>query len=137
MKPAGCFCFLILLFSTVDGFAQIAFPKGFRLVKGEALSGEEDSYTDGRYTFQVFRTGWLEADSDLKKTYGYHQTKDSLYWSTGKSEGRYFYKVYNGELVQVCSRYNDSGFSAYSKWLLSTMRKYHHSSVLLFPPREN
>jgi hypothetical protein len=107
------------------------------LVKGEALSGKDDERTNGKYTFQVFRTNWLENDSDLVKTDGFHQTKDSLYWRTGKEDGLYFYEVYNGELVKLYSQYNDKGFSYYSKWLLSIMRKYHNTGMLLFPPRNN
>ena len=134
MKPLFC---LFLLFYTINTLAQIPFPKGFRLVKGEALSGKDDVRTNGRYTFQVSRTGWLENDEDLVKTQGFHRTKDSLYWSTDKKDGVYFYKVYNGELVEIYSQYNDKEFAYYSKWLLSTMRKYHHSEKLLFPPRNN
>jgi len=129
--------YLLLLFYTANAPGQIPFPKGFQLVKGESSSGKDDIYTNGRYTFQAFRTGWLEHDEDLVKTYGFHQTKDSLFWSTGKSEGFYFYKVYNGDLVQLYSLYNDKGFSDYSKWLLSTMRKYRRSAKFLFPPRDN
>lgn len=129
--------FLFSFFCSVHAPGQIPFPKGFRLVKGEAPSGKDDVCTNGRYTFQVFRTGWLENDQDLVKERGFHQTKDSLFWCTGKSEGIYFYEVYNGELVKLYSQYKDNGFSYYSKSLLSTMRKYHNSKKLLFPPRDN
>ena len=108
---------LFLFFYAVNALGQIPFPKGFHLVKGDALSGKDDISTNGRYTFQVLRTAWLEHDEDLMKNDGFHQTKDSLFWSTGKSEGVYFYKVYNGELVELYSQYNDKGFSYYSKWL--------------------
>lgn len=127
-------CFLLPFFCSLVATGQVAFPKGFRLVKGQSLSGKDDEYTDGKYTFQVFRTGWLDADTDLRKTDGFQQTKDTLFWRTGKDDGVYFYEVYNGELVRLSAPINDKGFSYYSKWLLSAMRKNHHSGKLLFPP---
>lgn len=126
---------LLLLFSAANCWAQVPFPKGFRLVKGEALSGKDDIYTNGRYTFQVSRTRWLDNDDDLRKNGAFLRTKDSLYWHTGKIEDLYFYEVYNGELITLWSAYNDQAFAGYSKWLLSTMRRYHHTATLLFPPR--
>ena len=134
MKPLYL---LFFFFFALTAQGQIPFPKGFRLVKGESLSGKDNECTNGRYTFQAFRVGWLDDDTDLVKTYGFHQTKDSLFWSTGKSDGVYFYEVYNGELIKLSSPYNDKGFAHYSKWLLSIMRKYHHSGMLFFPPRDN
>jgi hypothetical protein len=90
----------------------------------------------------VFKGGSpYEVDEHLGETLGknfgfpFHRTKDSLFWGTGKGNGVYAYVVFGGELVALYSEYNDRGFSYYSKWHLSTLRKYRYSQKMLFPPR--
>ena len=134
------FCLILSLYA-VNTWGQVPFPKGFRLIKGESLVGSDDAYTNGKYTFIVHTTGWIEDSANyaevLAESFGFpfRQTKDSLYWGTGKNKNLYSYVVYAGELVELYSEYNDSGFSYYSKWLLSTLRKYRYSKKMLFPPR--
>jgi hypothetical protein len=123
------------LFS-VPAYSQIKFPKEFKLVRGERGSGADDEYTNGKYTFDtnmmfVSYEGSQEADSIkdyLINSYHFpfYTTKDGIFWGTGKSEEFYFYVVVTPQkhLIELYSRNNDSGFSNYSTWLLTTVRSY-------------
>ena len=62
--------------------------------------------------------------------------KDSLLWGTGKIGDVYSYVIIDraGDGVELISYYNDSDFSYYSRWLLSTIRKYHkNGTAIVFP----
>src|ERR1043165_1209308 len=122
-----------LLCSSFLASAQLSFPKGFRLIKGENLSGEDDVYTNGRYSFQthkLFRDyDYKGNDEGVKRQasaffgFPFYITKDGLCWGTGKTQNMYSYVVVtkDGEVIELSSPYNDGGFSQYSKWLLSTI----------------
>src|SRR5689334_14473068 len=117
------FAFIFLSAGNILG--QIPFPKGFRLVKGESTVGLDDVYTNGKYVFQTHRTG-AYPDSNITKAlnesfgFQFHQTKDSILWGTGRVNNGFSYVVFGGELIELSSPKNDSGFSYYSKWLLLT-----------------
>jgi hypothetical protein len=55
-----------------------------------------------------------------------YRTTDSLLWGTGKIDGYYSYVVvdWNGEVFELFSKYNDTDFSYYSKWLIISIREY-------------
>jgi len=57
-------------------------------------------------------------------------------WGTGKIGDVYSYVIvdWEGDAVELISYYNDSGFSYYSRWLLSIIRKYHkNGKAIVFP----
>jgi len=81
-------------------------------------------------------------DEKFKKYVGkdfgfpFYETKDSLLWGTGKIGDVYSYVIvdWEGDAVELISYYNDSGFSYYSRWLLSIIRKYHkNGKAIVFP----
>jgi hypothetical protein len=129
--------------------AQLSFPKGFKRVKGENLTGVDDVYSNGRYSFQTHRvsvaydqyTGNDEAFSRYVSTdfgFPFHRTKDGLLWGTGKSGGFYSYIVvdWSGDAFELFSKYDDEGFSFYSRWLLSTIRGMHREGKMIIFPME-
>jgi hypothetical protein len=134
MKPLFIFVFL---FSVVCSSAQLSFPKGFKLIAGENPSGEDDVYTNGRYSFQthnITRAYDYKVNDEKFKEYvtrdfgfQFYLTKDSLLWGTGKINDTYSYVVISreGSDFELFSTYNDPQFSHYSKWLLATIREYH------------
>ena len=146
MKVIFVFCFL---FSTFFTSAQLFFPKGFQLVQGENLSGEDDIYTNGRYSFQthqLFRAydNYIGNDENFRKYVSealgvhFYQTKDGLLWGTGRVKSVYSYIIvtWNGEAIELFSAHNDKEFSQYSKWLLNTLRSYHQKGkTVMFPMR--
>jgi hypothetical protein len=145
MKAIFIFSFL---FSTFIASAQLSFPKGFYLIKGENLSGQDDVYTNGRYSFQthdLFRDYEYHGNDEGVKKYAsaffrfpFYITKDSLCWGSGKSRNIYAYVVVtkHGEVIELSSSYNDKGFAEYSKWLLSTIRTYYKKGkLIMFPIR--
>jgi hypothetical protein len=125
-----------LLLFTQASFSQLQFPKEFKLIKGENGSGEDDIYTDGRYSFDthtIFRGYDFKKINDSVKQfvsdffgYPFHISRDGLCWGTGRYSGFYSYVVvdWSGNLVELYSKYNDEKFSYYSNWLLSTIRQY-------------
>ncbi len=63
-------------------------------------------------------------------------TKDSLCRGTGKIGEFYCYIIvaWNAEVIELDSKQNDSMFSYYSKWLLSTSREYRKEGrSIIFP----
>ena len=94
---------LFLLFYTTSSFAQLSFPKGFKRIKGENLTGIEDIYSNGRYSFQARNLApnneseWNDKKFQkfLSEDFGFpfYQTKDSLLWGTGKVGDYYSYIV--------------------------------------------
>jgi hypothetical protein len=145
MKAIFIFSYLLL---AVCASAQLSFPKGFHLVAGENLSGQDDVYTNGRYSFrthQLFRDyDYIGNDKGVKKVvsdffkFPFYLTKDGLCWGTGKSEGTYSYVVvtWDGEIIELFSPYNDKDFVTYSKWLLSTIRTCRkEGKLIMFPIR--
>ncbi|MFI5155927.1 MAG: hypothetical protein ACHQEM_07060 [Chitinophagales bacterium] len=139
-----------LLFIMIQTYSQLKFPKGFQLVDGENLSGQDDIYTNGKYSFQshqFFRDYDFWGNNDSVKAYmtgilgfPFHLTKDSLYWGTGKIQGFYSYVVvsWDADVFELFSKYDDSGFSYYSGWLISTMRKYKkQGKLIMFPIHKN
>jgi hypothetical protein len=146
MRTIFLFSFLLL---AGCASAQLSFPKGFRLVDGGNLSGQDDVYTNGRYSFQthqLFREyDYKGNDEGVKKVvrdffkFPFYLTKDSLCWGTGKMEGLYSYVVvtWDREIIELSSPYNDKGFSDYSKWLLTTVRNYRRErKLIMFPIRD-
>lgn len=147
MKGILIFCFL---FPAFFASAQLSFPKGFKSVQGENGSGEDDVYTNGRYSFQthqMFRSydNYVENDENFRKyvseSFGFHfyQTKDGLLWGTGKVKSVYSYIIvtWYGEAIELFSTHNDKGFSQYSRWLLNTLRTYHREGkAAVFPMRD-
>jgi len=131
------FSFLILLYAMTT-LGQASFPKGFKLIKGDNLTGEDDRYSDGKDIFQMhffFRSydgdcTWNDEKykQHIAESIGYpmYRTTDSLLWGTGKIDGYYSYVVvdWHGEVFELFSKYNDADFSYYSKWLISSIREY-------------
>ncbi|WPV67153.1 hypothetical protein [Chitinophaga sp. LS1] len=131
------FCFLFLLY-TIPTLGQASFPKGFKLIEGDNMTGEDDRYSNGKDVFQM-HFYWRSYDGDftwnddkyrqyIAEGIGYpvYQTKDSLLWGTGKVNGYYSYVVvdWNGEIFELFSKENDADFANYSKWLISSIREY-------------
>ncbi|WP_146616153.1 hypothetical protein [Chitinophaga dinghuensis] len=142
------FSFLLLICVTTT-YGQISFPKGFKLIKGDNLMGEDDRYSNGKDVFQT-HLFWRSYDNytwnddnvklDISKGYGFpmYRTTDSLLWGTGKTDELYFYVVvdWNGEIFELFSRENDADFAGYSKWLITSMREYRKKGkTFLFPRR--
>jgi len=131
------FSFLFLL-HTMSTLGQAIFPKGFKLIEGDNLTGEDDRYSNGKDVFQIhmyFRTydGDYNGNDDKYKQHiaeriGYqmYRTSDSLLWGTGKIGEYYSYVVvdWHGEVFELFSKCNDADFSYYSKWLISSIREY-------------
>jgi hypothetical protein len=127
---------VIFIFISTISFSQIRFPKGFKLVKGDNGTGRDDIYTDGKYNFdthQLFVDVDFKINSDSTRKYlsnffgfPFCLTKDSLCWGTGTKQGLYTYVVVtaSGDNIELYSKFNDSTFSYYSKWLISTIREY-------------
>ncbi|MEI9934149.1 MAG: hypothetical protein WDM71_04720 [Ferruginibacter sp.] len=128
---------ILFVFLSSSSFSQLQFPKDFKLIKGDNGAGDDDIYTNGRYSFdthKLFREyDNYKGNDDSVKNYmseffgfPFHLTKDGLCWGTGKYEGSYSYVVVTSgaELFELYSKYNDTGFSFYSGWLLSTIREY-------------
>ncbi|UYQ94996.1 hypothetical protein MKQ68_07800 [Chitinophaga horti] len=142
------FCFLFL-FYTANTFGQISFPKGFKLIAGDNLTGEDDRYSNGKYvfaTYPLFRPfeDDIWKDDQFKKHvadyfgFPFYQTRDSLLWGTGKKGDVYSYVIVDkgGQGFELYSRYNDADFAHHSKWLLNTMREYRKKGKLfIFPMR--
>jgi len=140
--------FLLIIICN-SAYSQIRFPKNFKLIKGDNGIGSDDVYTDSKYSFDTynfFNEGidfeFKNNDDSTKKYlrgicgFTFHITKDSLYWGTGIYQpGFYSYIiVVDGEVLELYSKYNDAGFSYYSKWLLSAIRK--DRSNAFFPMRD-
>lgn len=131
------FSFLFLLY-TITTLGQASFPTGFKLIKGDNFSGEDDRYSNGKDIFQMhsfFRSydgDYTWNDEKYKQHiaegigYPIYRTTDSLLWGTGKIDGYYSYVVvdWNGAVLELFSKYNDADFSYYSKWLISSIREY-------------
>lgn len=126
--------------------AQLSFPKGFHLVAGENFSGEEDVYTNNKYSFvthKIFREyDYKGNDKGVQKymteffRFPFYLTKDSLCWGTGKVGSFYSYVIvsWDAEVIELTSRVNDEEFSSYSKWLLATCRQYKkEGKSFMFP----
>lgn len=143
------FSFLLLLY-TMHTLGQASFPKGFKLIEGDNLTGEDDRYSNGKDVFQMhmyFRSydGDYSWNDDKYKQHiaegiGYplYRTMDSLLWGTGKINGFYSYMVvdWNGEVFELFSKYNDADFSYYSKWLIASIREYRkRGKMFMFPRR--
>jgi hypothetical protein len=140
IKTSGlCIAMTILLsLSYYSAYSQLKFPKEFKLLKGERGSGADDQYSNGKYTFDTEITfvdyqGSTKPDSIkryLTNSFGFsfRTTKDGLFWGTGKDKDDGFYKYIvvtpKKQLIELYSKYNDSGFSYYSIWLLTNMRAY-------------
>ena len=139
---------LLLLFCAISTSAQLSFPQGFKQIMGENGTGIEDVYTNGRYSFLTRRQPVSYDDSVWNNTkfqqqyfsavfgFPFYRTKDSLWWGTGKVGNFYSYVVADrgGSPIELTSMYNDSGFSYYSKWLLSTIREYRRKGkIIMFP----
>jgi hypothetical protein len=136
-----------LILITYCASAQLSFPKGFELIKGENLTGEDDVYSNGKYSFlvhEVFRAydSYKDNDERFAKFVGnsfgfrFYLTKDGLCRGTGKVKGIYSYVVvtWDGVAIELSSVYKDTDFSNYSKWLLSTVRKYRkEGKPIMFP----
>lgn len=128
----------LFLFCTMTTVGQTIFPKGFKLIKGDNLSGDDDRYSNGKDVFQMhfywraYEGNYTWNDAKYKKfmseSVGYpmYQTKDSLLWGTGNVSGFYSYTVvdWSGEIYELYSKENDADFATYSKWLISTIREY-------------
>lgn len=101
---------LLLLFAGTSS-GQISFPKGFRLIKGSTAPGEDDIYTNGKYSFPsrlFFRS--------------YHTYSCIVVdWS--------------GEAFELFSGHNGTDFSRYSKWLLSSIKEYRKTGKWFIFPR--
>ena len=147
MKSIFLFYFFLV---AISASAQLSFPKGFRLIDGGNLSGQDDVYTNGRYSFQTHNLfidyDYQGNDEGVKKkaseffNFPFYLTKDSLCWGTGNNEGFYSYVVvaWGGYVIELSSPYNDKGFSDYSRWLLSTVRYYRKKGrLIMFPIRAN
>ncbi|MBC9913849.1 hypothetical protein [Chitinophaga varians] len=143
------FTFLVLL-CTMSALGQAVFPKGFKLIKADNLTGSDDRYSNGKEVFQMhmyFRSydGDYNWNDDKYKQHiaestGYpmYRTKDSLLWGTGKVDGYYSYTVidWHGETFELFSQNNDAGFSYYSKWLIEAIRDYRkRGKVFMFERR--
>jgi hypothetical protein len=137
-----------ILFCGLIASAQLKFPKGLHLVDGGNLSGQDYIYTNGKNFFQshqIFRDyDYRGNDEEVKKKvtdffgYTFYLTKDSLLWGTGKREGYYSYAIvsWGGDIFELYSKYNDRGFSNYSKWLIDTIRNYRKKGkLIMFPIR--
>lgn len=119
-------------------FCQIKFPAGFRRIEGENGDGRDDYYyTDGRYFFDTYNIAVsyddFKKNDDSVKNYlsvnfgfPFHITKDGLCWGTGVKDGFYSYIVMTstGADIELYSKFNDSAFSNYSVWLITTIREY-------------
>jgi hypothetical protein len=127
---------VLLISLSCSVFSQLKFPKEFKLVEGENGSGRDDIYTTGRYSFDYHN---VFVDYDYKKNddsvrkflstsfgFPFHLTKDGLCWGTGMDNGFYSYIIItdSGNDIELYSKYNDSLFSYYSTWLLTTVRAY-------------
>ena len=135
--------FLVLL--ATPAFSEFRAPKGFHVVRGENGDGDDDTYTNGRYTFashKLFREYDYNANDTATRTrmreffgFPFYYTKDGLCWGTGYSQGTYSYVVIQGgEVIELYARTKDSGFAYYSKWLLSVARAYNKSGDLIIFP---
>lgn len=143
------FSFLFLLYA-ITTLGQASFPKGFKLIKGDNTTGEDDRYSNGKDVFQMhfffraYDSDYNWNDDNYKKfmaeAFGYpmYRTTDSLLWGTGKIGEYYSYVVvdWHGEIFELVSDYSDADFSFYSKWLLSSIRAYRKKGkVFMFPTR--
>jgi len=77
---------LFLLLYTVTTLGQVSFPAGFRLVKGSNPLGEDDMYTNGKYSFQshlFFRSydeySWNDEKFKqyVREAFGFQVSKES------------------------------------------------------------
>lgn len=146
MKYLFIFLFLFYVKTTVG---QITFPKGFKLIAGDNLTGEDDRYTNGKdvfLTYPLFRPfdNYTWNDDQFKQYvtdyfgFPFYRTKDSLLWGTGQRGKFYSYVVVSqgGQGFELSSQYNDTDFSNYSKWLINTMRDYDKKGkAFMFPMR--
>jgi len=138
---------ILFVISSSIAFSQLKFPKEFKLIKGDNGAGDDDIYTDGQYAFdthQLFRDYDYHGNDDSVKSYmtdffgfPFKITKDSLCWGTGKKDGFYSYVVvtWQAEVFELYSVHNDSKFSYYSNWLLSTIREYKKEGKDPYFPR--
>jgi len=129
------FNFLFLL-CAMQAFGQASFPEGFKLIKGDNGTGDDDRYSNGKDVFQMhmyFRSyegDFTWNDDNYKKhiegAYPLYRTADSLLWGTGKIDDYYSYTVvdWHGEVFELYSEQNDADFSKYSKWLITSIREY-------------
>lgn len=122
---------ILFIFSNVI-FAQVKLPKGFRCVLGENHINES-YFTDGTYTFYSYPWGHeglygQEVTKTIEENYNHRlkfkKTKDGIYWTTGKVNGRYVYTLLvNGALqYTLSSKIKGAQFSNYSTWLLQQIR---------------
>jgi hypothetical protein len=130
-------------------FGQIRFPKSFKRISGELGSGRADQFINGKYIFDtnmLLIAGEVPDNLDsvkkyLSKVYGFpfSITKDNICWGTGLFEGDYYYVTVDKSmsLIELYAPKNDQAFSSWSKWLLTTIRKYQRQGkVTGFPLRE-
>lgn len=143
------FTSLFLLYAMTT-LGQASFPKGFKLIKSDTPTGEDDRYSNGKDGFQMhffsraYDNEYSWNDDNYKKfmseSFGFpmYRTTDSLLWGTGKIDDYYSYVVvdWHGEIFELYSKYNDADFSLYSKWLLSSIREYRKKGkVFMFETR--
>jgi hypothetical protein len=127
--------FLLLLFWS-SASSQIKFPSDFKLIKGERGSGADDSYTNGKVTFETDNP-FVEHDFvknvDSNKNFlsvsyrlPFKITKDGLYQATGLVDGIYKYIIVvpPGIPIILSSKDKNAEFFNYSTWLISTIREY-------------
>jgi hypothetical protein len=112
----------------------MSFPKDFKRIKGENLTSIDDVYRVS-VAYQDYKTNNEKFKKYVSEDFGFpfYQTKDSLLWGTGKVGHVYSYIVvdWGGQAFELFSNFNDNGFSHYSRWLLSTIRKHHKNGKLI------
>ncbi len=127
-------------------FCAAIFSKRISPRRWRQCTGELDVYTNGTYTFEthkLFRDyNYKRNDEGVKKVAGeffgfaFYITRDGLCWGTGRYRNGYSYVIvtWDGEVIELSAKNNESGFSRYSKWLLFTIRRYHKQGKLIMFP---
>ncbi len=131
--------FIVIILSLSKSYSQIQLPKGFNCVLGENHPNES-YFSDGVYSFTSYPWGHdgiygrdvintIESNWDHKVKFT--QTKDGLYWASGKIDGNYFYSILVDDALQYTlqSKKNGAQFSNYSTWLLQQIRNNKKSGL--------
>lgn len=123
---------VIFIMTFISSNCQIKLPKGFNCILGEEHANESH-FVDGTFTFKSYPWGHdgisgQDVIDVIEEAYNhqikFRQTKDNLYWATGKVDGKYIYIVIAEQMLQytLSSTTNNSQFSNYSTWMLQQIR---------------
>ncbi len=120
-------------FISTTSFSQIQLAKGFKCVLG-TNHANESYFTDGTFNFKLYPWGHDGISGNdlvtfLEKNYNqkikFIQTKDGLWWGTGKVNDQYLYIIIadGSNQLTLSSTVANTQFSVYSTWMLEQIRK--------------